>query len=369
MKPVFDADGIYRYVIGVQFEIVSDQNLKKKLVQLDKLLRLLPSRLNLKSKASAQARGALAAKTTGEANQMINAKEQILAAGDQREEMEAQQVTSRPKGKYKKKKGGMGGMGGATGNEGHIFAFTKIMWGADPVNALRFMLMDKQGYEAFGAYLKENGSTLSRMHLQFWGQAQQILSAQGPQQQQLAKSLHRVMVQNGLFYCTFNEITIGDLNKTSWPPIIQEMARWQQQTTFMFASDTFTRFLESAEAQAYIAALSQRERNGEQVAIKTVAYGKDQNDPNFWIETFKTMSESVPFGLVVSDMNIPGIPLAYVNEGFKRTTGYGKEVIGKNARFLTGPMTEGYMTEEIMEALRHGGKMFTTNEVCRANLR
>ena len=66
MKPVFDADDIYRYVIGVQFEILQDEGLKKRLVQLDKLLRLLPSRLNLKSKAKARMRGKMASKTNGE---------------------------------------------------------------------------------------------------------------------------------------------------------------------------------------------------------------------------------------------------------------------------------------------------------------
>jgi PAS domain S-box-containing protein len=71
MKPVFDADNIYRYVIGVQFEIKEDSNLKARLVQLDKLLRLLPSKLAMRSKASARAKGAMAVKVTGEANTMI----------------------------------------------------------------------------------------------------------------------------------------------------------------------------------------------------------------------------------------------------------------------------------------------------------
>jgi PAS domain S-box-containing protein len=71
MKPVFDADNIYRYVIGVQFEIKEDSNLKARLVQLDKLLRLLPSKLAMRSKASARAKGAMAVKVSGEANTMI----------------------------------------------------------------------------------------------------------------------------------------------------------------------------------------------------------------------------------------------------------------------------------------------------------
>lgn len=36
---------------------------------------------------------------------------------------------------------------------------------------------------------------------------------------------------------------------------------------------------------------------------------------------FKTMSETVSVGMVVADMNVPGCPLAYINEGFKEVTG------------------------------------------------
>eukprot|EP01040_Poterioochromonas_malhamensis_P020566 gene20566-24583_t len=97
MRPVFDADGIYRYVIGVQFEIKEDGNLKERLIQLDKLLRLLPSKLNLRSKASARAKGAMAVKVTGEANQLINNKEQVLQQTKQFEMQEQGMNQVRPK--------------------------------------------------------------------------------------------------------------------------------------------------------------------------------------------------------------------------------------------------------------------------------
>ena len=35
----------------------------------------------------------------------------------------------------------------------------------------------------------------------------------------------------------------------------------------------------------------------------------------------KTMSETLRIGLVVSDMFVPGCPLAYINEGFAAQTG------------------------------------------------
>ena len=45
MRPVFDADNVYRYVIGVQFEVVLNEDLKTRMLMLDKLLKLLPRKL------------------------------------------------------------------------------------------------------------------------------------------------------------------------------------------------------------------------------------------------------------------------------------------------------------------------------------
>ncbi|CAM9465136.1 unnamed protein product [Scytosiphon promiscuus] len=358
MKPVFDGDNIYRYVIGVQFEILEDKGLKKRLVQLDKLLRLLPSRLNLKSKASAQARGALAAKTTGEANTMIAAKEQILSAGEQREEKEAAASGARPKQKFKKKKKAAGGAAQADNYDGTIFAFTKIMWLQDAVNTLRSMLMDQAGFMSFDAFLKLCGSQLSQTHLRFWVEAQQILMCQGPQQVQAARQLHMRMWKNSLFYCTTNEIVIGNLNRTAWPPLIQEMGRWQELSLYFLALDCFTRYMESPQSREFVTALQLREANGEQLPVKTVSVGLDPDSPSYWMDMLKVMSETLRIGLVVSDMFVPGCPLAYLNEGFAAQTGYGKENIGRNSKFLQGPMTEVYMVEEIVESLRHADPLF-----------
>jgi PAS domain S-box-containing protein len=52
MKPVFDAYGVYRYVIGVQFEVLADKSLKKRLTQLDALLHLMPTKLQSASARS-----------------------------------------------------------------------------------------------------------------------------------------------------------------------------------------------------------------------------------------------------------------------------------------------------------------------------
>lgn len=64
-----------------------------------------------------------------------------------------------------------------------------------------------------------------------------------------------------------------------------------------------------------------------QPPISTVALDKNQNSSQFWLEMFKTVSETVSVGMVVADMNVPGCPLAYINEGFKTVTGKSKSTL------------------------------------------
>jgi hypothetical protein len=51
MRPVHDSNGVYRFVVGVQFEVTGDKNsaLKKRLKKLNGLLHLLPKKLEVPS--------------------------------------------------------------------------------------------------------------------------------------------------------------------------------------------------------------------------------------------------------------------------------------------------------------------------------
>ena len=52
MRPVHDSNGVYRYCIGVQFEITpNDPKLKSRLAKLDKLIQLLPKTFDVSSQA------------------------------------------------------------------------------------------------------------------------------------------------------------------------------------------------------------------------------------------------------------------------------------------------------------------------------
>ena len=362
MKPVFDADNIYRYVIGVQFEIKEDSNLKARLVQLDKLLRLLPSKLPMRSKASARAKGAMAVKVSGEANTMIGNKEAILAQAKQQELAEMAGGSTRPTSlvaasNYDPR---------TTNYDRTCAAFTKIMWLQDPMSACRGVLMDPVCRDYFTNFAEGNCSILVQFHLQFFESAMAVRMAQGAQQIKKMRMSHMKKNKNAIFYCTMTEIDYGNLNTTNWGPIFEQMCLWQEQSTFMLASDAFPRFLEHSSSIEMIVKLRQREVAGEQLPCRTAAYGVTLSE-SYWLDMFKNMSETVSIGMVVSDMTIPGIPLVHINEGFKAVTGHGKEKIGTNCRFLQGKETEQFLNDEIMAALQQSESLLVKLHNYKAN--
>lgn len=139
---------------------------------------------------------------------------------------------------------------------------------------------------------------------------------------------------NSIFYCTVTEINYGTLNQMNWGPVFQEMQTRAQMSLAMFASDIFPKFMNSKQAHALIMKVRQREMQGQQGPLRTVAMGLDKTSESFWLDMFRVMSETVSVGVVISDMTVPGIPLCHINEGFRKVTGYGKEKIGCNCRFL-----------------------------------
>ncbi|KAJ1428242.1 hypothetical protein B484DRAFT_396918, partial [Ochromonadaceae sp. CCMP2298] len=345
MKPVFDADNIYRFVIGVQFEIKEDDNLKARLIQLDKLLRLLPSKLNLRSKASVRAKGAMAVNVTGEANANIANKDQIMMQAKQLEGQE--QNTNRPKAMVQAFETPMGQMN----LDNTIFAYTKIMWLNCPNDVMQFILLDPLGKEMLGHFIKST-SVIYFHHFEFLCKFMLIASAQGQEQVKLIRKFHMKKKSNSLFYCTNTEIDYGNINQMNWGPIFQEMQARSQTSLKMFSTEILPKFLNSKFGFKMTMNVRARELQGQQAQLRTVAAGLDKNSESFWLDMFRVMSETCTIGVVVSDMTVPGIPLTHINEGFKTVTGYGKEKIGCGCRFLQGPNTEPYLNDEIMAALQ-----------------
>ncbi|MGP1352048.1 MAG: LuxR C-terminal-related transcriptional regulator [Parasphingopyxis sp.] len=63
--------------------------------------------------------------------------------------------------------------------------------------------------------------------------------------------------------------------------------------------------------------------------------------------------DNSPVASVISNPRLPDNPIVAVNEKFIELTGYDRdEIIGRNCRFLAGPGTEPWLTEEIRRGVR-----------------
>jgi len=80
MRPVHDSNGVYRFCIGVQFEVTRDMSLKSRLARLEKLIKLLPSHIEVSSRATGEV-GPGRAEVAVEASTALDVKLESALAG------------------------------------------------------------------------------------------------------------------------------------------------------------------------------------------------------------------------------------------------------------------------------------------------
>ena len=74
-----------------------------------------------------------------------------------------------------------------------------------------------------------------------------------------------------------------------------------------------------------------------------------------WLLGLAMLAETLPISLTVSDCDIAGFPLIFVNKKFVDVTGYTKaECYGRNCRFLQGPATNAAHGAKLRDDLRDG---------------
>jgi PAS domain S-box-containing protein len=72
-----------------------------------------------------------------------------------------------------------------------------------------------------------------------------------------------------------------------------------------------------------------------------------QGDP------FAAAVRATRMAMIITDPKLPDNPIVFANEAFQRLTGYGlAEVIGKNCRFLQGPLTDQTSIARVRAAIR-----------------
>ncbi len=83
-----------------------------------------------------------------------------------------------------------------------------------------------------------------------------------------------------------------------------------------------------------------------QAAIDAYARGLDACDP------MQVGFNMTPVAMVVSDPTLPDCPLIYVNAAFETLTGFSSaEILGRNCRFLQGPLTDPQDVQRLRDAI------------------
>ena len=72
-----------------------------------------------------------------------------------------------------------------------------------------------------------------------------------------------------------------------------------------------------------------------------------------WFTTLCALLDRAPHAVIVVDMSVPMLPIAYANRGFATLTGWRvDEAVGRNCRFLQGAQTEGGALSTLVSAVR-----------------
>ncbi|MFI5391906.1 MAG: PAS domain-containing protein [Bacteriovoracales bacterium] len=77
------------------------------------------------------------------------------------------------------------------------------------------------------------------------------------------------------------------------------------------------------------------------------------------LKLLESLGESFPNSFVISDLNQEDQPLVYVNDNFVKLTGYERlKILGRNCRFLQGPLSDRETVKNIRLALRNRKSCF-----------
>ncbi|KAH8048363.1 PAS domain-containing protein [Aureococcus anophagefferens] len=244
MRPVYDADDVYRYTIGVQFEVEKD-NSPAKLQQLNKLLQMLP-KLNLRSAKVARDRassppGPTAAPTT---------------------------------------RCGADGGRGPRAEDGVDLGRDVLRPHADPMARVAEATREASCWTRRRASCSRTSRpSTGRPH----ADARPVRSGGGRRpaddleskasKKQLRK-LHLRMRHNPIFYCTRTEIVIGDIDETAWEPIRKEVA-WGLDVSTKFLAADLLRVLRSETGCSIVEHVRRQELESAETHLHT-GYGPEQ---------------------------------------------------------------------------------------------
>ena len=79
----------------------------------------------------------------------------------------------------------------------------------------------------------------------------------------------------------------------------------------------------------------------------------DDGEKRSWLDIFCLIADQIDHSIMLVDMNVPKLPLAFCNHAAEVLTGYEKhEMMGRNCKFLQGKKTQGAAVRAFAKAVR-----------------
>jgi PAS domain S-box-containing protein len=154
----------------------------------------------------------------------------------------------------------------------------------------------------------------------------------------------------------------ADLEVTDSALAMKETLEKHRAVLKHMAQDLFPVFV-SSDVGADVIALAVREVNDalnlslsdeERGSLSDLPIAKAKPFAQALADTFASIS----LGVILVDMQIPGLPIVWASQAFEKVTGYAPaDALGRNCRFLQGPKTEPERVAEIVEAVRDGSSI------------
>ena len=337
MRPVHDSNGVYRFCIAVQYEVSKSAPIKEQLLELDGLIKLLPASVDVSSKAvGATHRRAV---ITEEATTALDVKLERAMAGDGA--LAAHSVVAREEAALK-----------LQSNHSRVL---RDVCNPGPLN-----IEDKP---------------LTQLHLRRVAPKDELFADQA-----LREIFKRLIgegetapttQQQGVVWAATAEYLDGRLQATAaekpgrapdmspaaaaaMRAVLKQLMAVNDQMLYAGNRSEMLEHLNSKTVAPGSAPTSgwQRDAQVDKLATKM---GVAAPEAGPWLQMLCEVVEALPYAMLITDMRVPGLPIAYCNAAMVKLTGYDKgEIYGRNCRFLQGPRTEAVAVREMVVAIRTG---------------
>jgi PAS domain S-box-containing protein len=224
---------------------------------------------------------------------------------------------------------------------------TKVIWLQNLDRSLRALLQNRNEMTAFGNYVKDAHPEMLK-DLSLLLETRQCSLLPRAAQVQAALSIAQRHFAPG---------EVEAMPRDALPQILQMRAGMAIEALATKALPSFLRSPASDSAVANV-------QLGSDLSTMNAAHliwpkYTPPADAIQWLFPIVGAAENIDgVSICISDTRLGGSPLIYVNQGFCTMTGYSKaEVLGRNCRFLQGPLTEKASVAELVHALRTGADL------------